>query len=123
MFEVHQPYRLDRRAYEKLLEKALRGNLTYSDLEEAILDQGLNKLVIERASSKCYIPATSIILENIKRYKDSWKPFKVSYSISGVFIEQVRKWSPKVLDLFHELASTGMVEFIEQTYYLSLIHI
>lgn len=120
MFEVHQPYRLDRRAYEKLLEKALSGNLSYSELEEAVLDQGLNKLVIERASSKCYLPATSIILENIKRYKNSWKPFKVSYSISGVFIEQVRKWSPKVLDLFHELASTGMVEFIEQTYYHSL---
>ena len=120
MFEVHQPYRLDRRAYEKLLSRALKGVLDYKDIEESILDQGLNKLVIERATAKCYIPATSIILENIKRYKDSWKKFKVSYSISGVFIEQAKRWAPKVIDLFRELADTGLVEFIEQTYYHSL---
>ncbi len=120
MFEVHQPYRLDRRAYEKLLEKAIRGRLSYSDVEEAVLDNGLNKLVMERASSKCYIPATSIILENILRYRDSWKPFKVSYSISGVFLEQAQKWAPRVIELFQKLAETGMVEFVEQTYYHSL---
>ncbi|WFO74559.1 glycoside hydrolase family 57 protein [Desulfurococcaceae archaeon MEX13E-LK6-19] len=120
MFEVHQPYRLDRRAYEKLLEKGLRGNLSYRDLEEAILDNGLNKLVMERASARCYIPATSIIIENIKKYKNSYKPFKVSYSISGVFIEQASRWAPRVIDLFKEAVDTGMVEIIEQTYYHSL---
>lgn len=120
MFEVHQPYRLDRNAYNKLLEKALRGRLEPHDLEDAIFDNGLNKLVIERASTKCYIPATKIILENIKRYANSNKPFKVAYSISGVFIEQVRMWKPEVIDLFMELRETGMVEFVEQTYYHSM---
>ncbi len=120
MFEVHQPYRLDRRAYEKLLEKALRGRLSYSDVEEAVLDNGLNKLVMERASSKCYIPATNIILENLQRYRESWKSFKVSYSISGVFLEQARRWTPHVLELFQKLVDTGLVEFVEQTYYHSL---
>ncbi len=120
MFEVHQPYRLDRNAYNKLLDKALRGSLEPSDLEEAIFDNGLNKLVMERASAKCYIPATSIILENIKRFKNTGKPFKVSYSISGVFIEQAQRWTPRVIELFQELAGTGMVEFVEQTYYHSM---
>jgi alpha-amylase len=120
MFEVHQPYRLDRNAYNKLLDKALRGRLEPSDLEEAIFDNGLNKLVMERAARKCYIPATSIILENILRYAKSEKKFKVSFSISGVFIEQARKWAPQVLDLFHKLGETGLVEYVEQTYYHSM---
>ena len=120
MFEVHQPYRLDRRAYQKLLEKSLRGNLEPSDLEDAIFDNGLNKLVMVRAAQKCYIPASKIILESIKRYKDSGKPFKVSFSISGVFIEQASMWAPEVINIFKELRETGMVEFIEQTYYHSL---
>ncbi len=120
MFEVHQPYRLDRNAYEKLLSHALRGRLEPKDLEEAIFDNGLNKLVMERASRKCYIPATNIILENILRYKDSDKKFKVSYSISGVFLEQAQRWAPQVIDVFTKIAETGMVEFIEQTYYHSM---
>jgi len=120
MFEVHQPYRLDRLAYSKLLEKSLRGNLEISDFEEILFDQGLNRLVIERASSKCYIPATKIILENILRYKGSGREFKVSFSISGIFLEQVRRWKPEIIDLFNELVETGNVELIEQTYYHSL---
>ncbi len=123
MFEVHQPYRLDRRAYEKLLEHAVRGRLEPRDLEDAIFDQGLNELVMKRAAEKCYVPATSIILENIKRYMDGrvfGKEFRVSYSISGVFLEQAERWAPRVIELFQELAATGMVEFIEQTYYHSL---
>ncbi|MCD6301827.1 MAG: glycoside hydrolase family 57 protein [Staphylothermus sp.] len=120
MFEVHQPYRLDRHAYNKLLEKALRGSLEPHDLEDAIFDNGLNKLVMERASRKCYIPATRIILENIEKYKNTGKPFKVSFSLSGVFIEQAKMWAPEVIDLFVKLRETEMVEFIEQTYYHSL---
>ncbi len=120
MFEVHQPYRLNREAYNKLLEKALRGRIEYRDLEEILFDQGLNKLVIERASSKCYIPATRIILENIKRPRGNDKEFKVSYSFSGVFLEQVKRWKPELIDLFRELVDTGNVELIEQTYYHSM---
>ncbi len=120
MFEVHQPYRLDRNAYNKLLDKAVRGRLEPKDLEDAIFDNGLNKLVMVRAAQKCYIPATRIIIDNIKRYSGSGKPFKVSFSISGVFIEQAEKWAPQVIDLFREARETGNVEFIEQTYYHSM---
>jgi len=120
MFEVHQPYRLHRDAYRRLLERSIRGRVEARDLEEIIFDIDLNKLVIERASSKCYIPATKIILENVLRYRDSDRPFKVSFSISGVFIEQALKWKPEVIELFRKLVDTGMVELVEQTYYHSM---
>jgi len=120
MFEVHQPYRLNRDAYSRLLEKSLKGDIDYRDIEDVLFDNGLNKLVMDRASTKCYIPATQIIYENIMRYRDWDRPFKVSYSISGVFLEQARRWRPEVIDLFRKIVDTGMVELIEQTYYHSL---
>ncbi|MEM1643311.1 MAG: alpha-amylase [Desulfurococcaceae archaeon] len=120
VFEVHQPYRLDRRAYEKVISKAMRGVLELKDLEEAILDQGLNKIVIERAAKKCYIPATKIIIDGLNEFKNLERRFNVSFSISGVLIEQLFKWAPEVIDIFSEAYETGAVEFIGQTYYHSL---
>jgi alpha-amylase len=121
VFEVHQPYRLARNVYHRLVERALKGELTLRDVEEAIFDQPLNKLVMERASSKCYIPATRIILESIQRYRNSDRRFKVSYSVSGVFLEQASRWAPEVVNLFRSVAETGLAEFISQTYYHSMV--
>jgi len=121
VFEVHQPYRLARNVYHRLVERALKGELTLRDVEEAVFDQPLNKLVMERASSKCYIPATRIILESIQRYRNSDRRFKVSYSVSGVFLEQASRWAPEVLNLFRSVAETGLAEFISQTYYHSMV--
>ena len=120
MFEVHQPYRLDREIISKLLEKSLKGRLEHEDLEDAIFDSGLNKLVMERAVNKCYLPANNIILENINKYKDLPRKFKVSYSISGVFLEQAQRWAPRIIDSFSKLVETGFVELVEQTYYHSM---
>lgn len=120
MFEIHQPYRLRRNLHLILLEKALSGRLELKDLEDIVFDNELNRLVIERAANRCYVPATQIILENVKRYMGTSKEFKASFSISGVFIEQAEKWRPDVVDLFRKLAETGRIEFIEQTYYHSM---
>ncbi|ADV65061.1 glycoside hydrolase family 57 protein [Desulfurococcus mucosus] len=120
MFEVHQPYRLRRDIHYRLLEKALAGRVEPGDVEEALFDNELNRLVVERASERCYIPATRIILENVKRYAGGSRGFKASFSVSGVFLEQAQRWKPEVVDLFRELAGTGMIEFVEQTYYHSM---
>lgn len=119
-FEVHQPYRLDRRMLEKLIALAMRGSLEPKHLEEIIFDQGLNKIVFERAASKCYIPASKIILENIKNFMNSDRKFMVSFGISGTFIEQALRWAPNLVELFQELVSTGYVELVAQTYYHSI---
>lgn len=46
--------------------------------------------------------------------------FKISYSITGVVLEQFEKYTPEVIESFKALASTGCVEFIGETYYHSL---
>jgi len=110
IFEIHQPYRLKR--YVSPIP-----SLKYY---HAYFDEQLNREIIHRASLKCYIPAGKILLEQIKRYANIETSFKINLSISGVFIEQIKKLSPKVLKLFQNLVDTGMVELLGQTYFHSL---
>jgi len=117
MFEVHQPFRLNRNFSADLLS---RKQVTKEDLFELYFDNQLNRHVFERAARKCYYPTNAVILEQIDRFKKDTKKFKVAYSISGVFVEQCEKWNPDLLDSFKQLAQTGCVEFLEQTYYHSL---
>ncbi|MCW4016735.1 MAG: DUF5752 family protein [Candidatus Bathyarchaeota archaeon] len=117
MFEVHQPFRLNRNFHSDLLFKE---KLTTKDLFDLYFDNGLNRYVFERAARKCYLPANQIILEQINKTKSTGKPFKVTYGISGVFLEQCQLWSPRLIESFKQLAETGCVEFMEETYYHSL---
>jgi alpha-amylase len=117
MFEVHQPFRLNRNFHSDLLSK---GNVTKKDLFDLYFDQELNRHVFERAARKCYLPANNIILEQINKSKSEGKPFKVTYGISGVFLEQCELWGPHLIKSFKQLAETGCVEFMEETYYHSL---
>ncbi len=117
MFEVHQPFRLNRNFHSDLLAK---GKVTKKDLFNLYFDHRLNRYVFERAARKCYFPANSIILEQIEQCKKERKQFKVAYGISGVFLEQCEQWSPDLIESFKQLAETGCVEFMDETYYHSL---
>lgn len=104
-FQVHQPYRL------KHINVLDIGNLDdYSN-------DTLNGMIMKKVAEKCYLPSNRLMLEMIRRYSGK---FKIAYSISGIAIEQFRKYSPEVLESFRELASTGDVEFLNETYYHSL---
>ena len=117
MFEVHQPFRLNRNFHLDLLAK---GKVSKKGLFDLYFDHSLNRYVFERAARKCYLPANKIILEQIEKSKDSGKPFKVAYGISGVFLEQCKLWNTELIESFRQLAETGCVEFMEETYYHSL---
>ncbi len=117
MFEVHQPFRLNRKFHSDLLSK---GKVSKKDLFDLYFDNGLDRYVFERAARKCYFPTNSIILEQIDKSQSQGKPFKVAYGISGVFLEQCEQWKPDLLESFKQLAETGCVEFMDETYYHSL---
>lgn len=117
MFEVHQPLRLNRKFHSDLLT---RHPVSKKDLFELYFDNSLNKHIFDRVAGKCYFPANNIILGEIERFKSERKQFKVSYGISGVFVEQCQRWNPDLLESFKQLARTGCVEFLEETYYHSL---
>jgi len=117
IFEVHQPFRLNRNFS---LEVVKRRKIGIKDLEEIYFDQNLNREIFMRVSERCYLPASKIILEQIDRFRYEKKPFKVSFSFSGVFLEQCERWNPDLLELFKQIIETGCVELLCQTYYHSL---
>src|SRR3989304_5309174 len=102
-FQVHQPIRL--RHY------------TVFDNNDQYFDDCKNASVCRKVANKCYLPANRLILELIRRFEGR---FKVAYSITGVLLEQLQRYSPEVLSTFDALAETGCVEFLGETYYHSL---
>ncbi|MEM2097303.1 MAG: glycoside hydrolase family 57 protein [Methanothrix sp.] len=114
-FEVHQPFRLKKDFFWS--GSIFRRSGPHYDF---YFDDKENRSIFERVSKKCYLPANRIMLDLIKRFSDADRPFKVAYSLSGVFVEQCRRYRPDVLDTFIELVDTGNVELLDQTYYHSL---
>jgi alpha-amylase len=83
-------------------------------------DRAVNREVFDRASKKCYFPSNQILLEAIEKYKREKKQVKISFSISGIFMEQCEMFNKDLLESFKQLAETKCVEFLSQTYYHSL---
>lgn len=99
-FQVHQPFRLKRYRFFDL------GNDHY------YYDDYLNESILRKVADKCYLPANNILLDLINKHKGK---FKVTFSLSGIAINQFRLYAPEVLDSFRQLAETGMVEFLAET--------
>ena len=104
-FQIHQPFRLKRYRFFDI------GNDHY------YYDDFQNEEIMRRIAERCYLPANKAILEMIKT---SGGKFKVAFSISGLALEQMEIYSPEVIDSFKELAATGNVEFLAETYAHSL---
>ncbi len=107
-FEVHQPYRVRVRDVHNVL-KGPRASLPF--------DEDLNRQVMQKVASKCYLPANEAMLRLIERYKGR---FRVAYAITGVALEQMRSYAPEVIESFQRLVRTGAVEILGETYYHSL---
>ena len=114
-FEVHQPSRINHfSSYNNDSELARKKSFDH------FFNDGLNKFIFDRASKKCYLPTTDILLESIDTFKKEKRKFKCSFNISGVWLEQCEKWQPNLLENFKQLAESGMVEFFGSTYFHSL---
>jgi alpha-amylase len=77
----------------------------------------LNQKIFEKVANKCYLPTNNLILDLIESYD---KKFRVSYSLTGTFIEYCQKHMPEIIQSFQDLVSTGAVDLIEETYFHSL---
>lgn len=108
-FQVHQPMRIKR---YRVFDVGQNHNY-FDDQSETNLN---NKKVLDKVCKKSYIPTTELILSLLKRYPS----LKVSYSFSGVLLEQMESFFPEVLKLFKKLIATKRVEVLSETYYHSL---
>jgi len=91
-----------------------------TELFDYYFDNYVDKQIFERAATKCYLPSNGLLLDTIDEHKKEKRKVKVSFSVSGVFLEQCEKFSSDVLETFRQLAGTGCVEFLNQTYYHSI---
>jgi len=108
-FQVHQPIRIknykifDIGTDHEYFDDASDGNLN-------------NRKILKKVAQKSYLPANAVIYKLLKKYPK----FKVSYSFSGVFLEQIRAYFPEVIESFLKLVETGRVEILSETYHHSL---
>jgi alpha-amylase len=116
-FEVHQPHRLRRNLF---WEGKVYRRLSKNELFDYYFNNEVDREIFKRAARKCYYPSNQIILDVIDRHKHSRKRAKFSFSVSGVFLEQCEMFDKDVLDSFKQLADSGCVEFLDQTYYHSI---
>lgn len=104
-FRVHQRYNLKRYRFFEI------GNDHY------YYDDFANETAMQQVSDMVYIEANRVLLDMIK---NSNGRFKVSFSITGLALEQFEQYAPTVIESFQELAKTGCVEFLATTYGHSL---
>lgn len=101
-FQLHQPFRL------------------HPD-NPASTWEDMNKTVFLKVANKCYLPATHMFTELLQEYPE----FKLCFSMSGTFLEQAERYRPEVIEALRQLWDVGkkhrQVEFLEETYYHSLV--
>ncbi len=104
-FQVHQPFRL--------------ATYRFFDMgtDHPYFDGYSNRFIMQQVAEKCYLPANNILLGLIGKFG---KDFRVSFSLSGLAIEQFERYAPEVLESFQKLAATGSVEFLAETWAHSL---
>ena len=89
-FEVHQPIRLNRFSVFHI------GN----DNNSSYFDRKLNQQIFEKVAKKCYLPTNNLLLNLVNRTNGR---FKVSFSLTGTFVEYCEQFMPELINSFKEL--------------------
>ncbi|MCH5305716.1 MAG: glycoside hydrolase family 57 protein [Rikenella sp.] len=105
-FQVHQPFRLKKYRFFNMGK------------DHFYFDDFLNRSILQKVAADCYLPMNALFLKLIREHGGD--NVRVSFSISGIAIEQFKLYAPEVIDSFRELAQTGAVEFLAETYAHSL---
>ena len=111
-YQVHQPLRIKKFSVFHIGE----GHDYFNDSPDDSLN---NKLILNKVADKCYLKTNQILIDLLKKHPE----MKISFSFSGIFLEQLQKDHPKVLESFQKLVKTGQVEILSETYYHSLAFI
>jgi alpha-amylase len=99
-FQVHQPFRIKPYRFFDIGD------------DHYYWDDYSNKSIIRKVAQKCYLPMNALLLDMVNHYNGK---FKVSFSISGVCLDQFEAYAPDVLESFQRLVATGHVELLNET--------
>ncbi len=87
------------------------------DKDHYYYDDFVNEANVQHLTQNSILPTNQLLLDLIKSSKGK---FKVAFSISGLSVELFEQFAPEVMASFTELAKTGNVEFVAETYSHSL---
>ena len=104
-FQVHQPFRHRRYRFFDIGK------------DHYYYDDYANETIMRKVAEKSYLPTNKLLLRMIDKLEGK---FKVSFSITGLALDQFELYAPEVIDSFRKLAKTGCVEFLSETYSHSL---
>ena len=108
---IHQPLRY--REYS-IFDVGNNSNYYYPGYDS----RESNERIFKKVAEKSYRPMLKLLLDNMKKHPD----FKVSFSITGTWLEQALRWEPELIDLIREMVKTGQCEIVGETYYHSLAY-
>ncbi|MBR0242522.1 glycoside hydrolase family 57 protein [Candidatus Saccharibacteria bacterium] len=106
---IHQPLR-----YREYSIFDVGNNSNY--FEDDFNSRQNNERIFRKVAKKSYYPMLRLILKNMETYPD----FKVSFSVTGTWLEQAEKWEPELINLIREMVQRGQAEIVGETYYHSL---
>lgn len=75
-----------------------------------------NERIFKKVAEKSYRPTLAAIEKNLAKHEG----FRISFSITGTWLEQAEKWCPDLIDSLNRIVATGRAEIVGETYYHSL---
>jgi len=97
--------------------------LRLSEDETSFLCDEPNRRRFEQRAQQCYLPSLAIMADLIR----ADPAFRLCLSVSGTFLEQAELYQDSVIEALQQVVQSShhgrQVEFIEQTYYHSLVSV
>lgn len=75
-----------------------------------------NERIFRKVAKKSYYPTLELLRAKMLTHSD----FKVSFSITGTWLEQAATWEPDLIRIIREMVKRGQAEIVGETYYHSL---
>ena len=108
---IHQPVRY--REYS-IFDVGNNSNYFYDNYS----GRQSNERIFRKVADKSYYPMLNLLYKNMIEHPD----FKVSFSITGTWLEQAEKWAPDLINIIRDMVNRGQAEIVGETYYHSLAY-
>ena len=67
-----------------------------------------NERIFKKVADKSYRPMLELLERNMKKYPG----FKVSFSITGTWLDQAEKWAPELISQIRRMVDRGQAEIV-----------
>lgn len=106
---IHQPVRY--REYS-IFDVSNTSNYFYDNYN----GRQSNERIFRKVAEKSYRPMLNLLENNMLKHPG----FKVSFSITGTWLDQAEKWGPEFIAQIKRMVDRGQAEIVGETYYHSL---